>query len=186
MACRFPSIRSMTLRQCLSKIAARWMLATALLGCARPDGRAAGERSAVLPTAGEGSRGDGDLAIAREPPKADALGDASDGSRFGCSSVLKWLAYPPSGVADCDTNRCRAAGGACGYGGVGCPQACFRRTSDGGKPCKDRSECQSICLAPPDTAAGQATMGSCSELVHVVGCQNRVRAGRAEGAVCTD
>lgn len=40
---------------------------------------------------------------------------------------------------------------------------CNRPTTDAGKSCTDRAgQCQSLCLAPPGAAVGQASIGICA------------------------
>ncbi|HEY0468439.1 MAG TPA: hypothetical protein VGC79_29790 [Polyangiaceae bacterium] len=108
-----------------------------------------------------------------------------DGSASPCPALSRWLVYPSDSVS-CEAARCATAGGACGYGGVACPSACFRKTKDGGQACSDDAQCQSACVTDPDLAAGQLAQGTCHRLVHVMGCENHVRAGRASGAACVE
>jgi len=108
-----------------------------------------------------------------------------DASTSPCRALSPWLAYLTDSVT-CEAARCGAAGGACGYGGVACPSACFRKTTDGGQACSDDAQCQSACLTDPDIAVGKSAQGTCHRLVHVMGCENHVRGGRASGALCVE
>jgi len=103
-----------------------------------------------------------------------------------CASVRTYLAYPPEKLGECDAARCKAAGGACGYAGMACPRACIRRTTDGGKPCSDSSECQSACTTKENIPAGQKARGTCHELALVLGCSRPVRQGLSDSFMCSD
>jgi hypothetical protein len=117
-------------------------------------------------------------------PRGTPLAEGDGGAP--CASVARWLAYPATMGEGCDASRCTAAGGTCAYAGMSCPLACIRRTTDGGKPCRDSVDCQSGCFADKGVPAGQTTQGTCHPLTLAVGCVNPVSKGRAIGVVCGD
>ena len=108
-----------------------------------------------------------------------------------CDNVRGSLVYAPTWqefhAIRCDEGRCRAAGGRCAYAGMACPIACVKRTSDGGKACRDGSECKSrLCEGTPDTAVGTPMTGKCADVVMKLGCSVMVKQGRVESTICGD
>ena len=67
-------------------------------------------------------------------------------------------------------------------------QACVWPTSDAGKSCQNRSDCQGYCQAPWDAEPGARVAGECSAKAsdHPGGCGNPVKDGIAMGALCID
>jgi len=92
-----------------------------------------------------------------------------------------------TGPAVSSPERCRALGGDWGlHGFVAIPQ-CVVPTNDGGKICRDSSECQSICIAPKNVAAGSKRSGTCFGSYNAVGtCLAQVRSGVVSATLCTD
>ncbi|HET7544441.1 MAG TPA: hypothetical protein VFK05_31435 [Polyangiaceae bacterium] len=140
------------------------------------------ERSSQSPKAPPRTATPSNAASVAAPTESPPISDAATSP---CRALTPWLAYLTDSVT-CEAARCAAAGGACGYGGVACPSACFRKTSDGGQACTDDSQCQSACVTDPDLPVGKSAQGTCHRLAHVMGCENHVRAGRASGALCVE
>lgn len=82
---------------------------------------------------------------------------------------------------------CVAAGGAWKAAGLQGHEQCDVRTADAGTPCREDSDCQSVCVTDDAVAFGTATIGRCYERSVAVGrCMNRVTGGIATGVVCAD
>jgi len=60
-----------------------------------------------------------------------------------------------------------------------------RRSTDFGKPCTTREDCQGQCLAPAAAENGQRVTGSCSPLLWNVGCFKSMRDG-VVAEICVD
>ena len=86
--------------------------------------------------------------------------------------------------------ECRATGGEWGkYGAIAhlCGiYSCAPRTSDGGKPCRDRSECEYLCVYRRGAALGAEVTGECAAVRSAFGCTTQVDSGRVVGTVCLD
>jgi len=86
--------------------------------------------------------------------------------------------------------ECRAAGGEWGkFGAIAhlCGiYSCVPRTSDGGKPCRNRSECEYLCVYRRGAALGAEVTGECAAVRSAFGCTTQVDSGRVVGTVCID
>jgi hypothetical protein len=125
---------------------------------------------------------DGGEHVSRAEPCA--LGDA--GMVGVCCAVRGGLTYAPARSRECDEDRCRAAGGRCGWAGFSCPLACIAAARDEGRACRDDKECESACVATTDASAGQAVEGRCYAWALAFECLNHVRSGRATGTLCVE
>ena len=85
---------------------------------------------------------------------------------------------------------CRAAGGEWGkFGAIAhlCGiYSCAPRTQDGGKPCRNRSECEYLCVYRHGAALGTKVTGECAAVRNAFRCTTQVDAGRVVGTVCID
>ena len=103
-----------------------------------------------------------------------------------CAHLSDRLAYLPKAADEvCDAARCRSAGGECAPAGRVCPSACVRRSTDSGKACTAREDCQGQCLAPASAENAQRVAGSCSPLLWNAGCFKSMRAG-VVAEICVD
>ena len=75
-------------------------------------------------------------------------------------------------------DACIEAGGRW-YSGAGCSLP----TADAGKPCRDSSCCEGMCLAQESVLRGTVVVGECSAGT-AFGCFNFVEDGRAKGTRC--
>jgi hypothetical protein len=86
--------------------------------------------------------------------------------------------------------ECRAAGGEWGrFGAIAhlCGiYSCAPRTRDGGKPCRNRSECEYLCVYRRGAALGAEVTGECAAVRSSFGCTTQVDSGRVVGTVCID
>ena len=86
--------------------------------------------------------------------------------------------------------ECRAAGGEWGkFGAIAhlCGiYSCVPRTSDGGKPCRNRAECEYLCVHRRGAALGAEVTGECAAVRSAYGCTTQVDGGRVVGTVCID
>ncbi|CAN5762593.1 hypothetical protein BH09MYX1_BH09MYX1_14770 [soil metagenome] len=100
--------------------------------------------------------------------------------------AAKYLAIAPDGSSQCAETTCSAAGGHCGYGGFCFGQTCIKKTSDGGRPCTDGTQCESrACLAPSSAKTGPGG-GACSPIVFNSGCHAWVNHGVIDPPMCAD
>jgi hypothetical protein len=60
------------------------------------------------------------------------------------------------------------------------------RTRDGGKPCRNRSDCEYLCVAPKPGMVGAEVVGQCAAVVTEFGCKEQVDGGRIVGRVCIE
>ena len=123
------------------------------------------------------------------------------GIAAGCAALLLATALAdPASAQDCPKQdpvvqklkeqECRAAGdewarfGAiahlCGI------YSCAPRTKDGGKPCRNRVECEYLCVYRRSAAIGTEVTGECAAVRSPFGCTTQVDAGRVVGTVCLD
>ena len=65
-------------------------------------------------------------------------------------------------------------------------EVCALPTTDAGRPCKDKKDCQGFCEAPWGAGPKQAVIGTCSKESQDVptGCFNHVSNGLATGEWC--
>lgn len=86
--------------------------------------------------------------------------------------------------------ECRAAGGQWSRFGVRdhlCGvYSCAPRTADGGKPCRNRFDCEFLCVTNREAKVGTEVTGECAAFRTQVGCTTHVDGGRIVGRVCLD
>lgn len=86
--------------------------------------------------------------------------------------------------------ECRAAGDEWGrFGAIAylCGiYSCAPRTKDGGKPCRNRVECEYLCVYRRSAAIGTEVTGQCAAVRSPYGCTTQVDDGRVVGMVCID
>jgi len=65
-------------------------------------------------------------------------------------------------------------------------EVCALPTTDAGKACAGKSDCQGFCEAPPSAKPNAEVRGACSAWAQSVptGCFNHVRDGKATGEWC--
>ena len=97
---------------------------------------------------------------------------------------------PDPAAQKAQEEECRAAGGEWGrFGAIAhlCGvYACAPRTQDGGKPCRNRAECEYLCVDRHDAALGAEVTGECAAVRSPYGCTTQVDGGRVVGRVCID
>jgi len=85
---------------------------------------------------------------------------------------------------------CRAAGGQWSRFGVHdhlCGiYSCAPRTKDAGKPCRNRSECEHLCVTNRPPRIGAEAIGECTAVATTFGCFTHVDGGKVVGRVCVD
>jgi hypothetical protein len=86
--------------------------------------------------------------------------------------------------------ECRAAGGQWGRFGVHAQlcgiYTCVERTKDGGKPCRNRSDCEHLCVTEAPPRIGADASGKCTANRSSFGCFTHVDGGKIVGRVCAD
>ena len=86
--------------------------------------------------------------------------------------------------------ECRASGGHWARFGVRAHlcgvYSCAPKTADGGKPCRNRNDCEYLCVYTKAAAMGTAVTGECAAVRSPFGCNNHVDDGRIIGRVCVD
>jgi hypothetical protein len=86
--------------------------------------------------------------------------------------------------------ECRAAGGEWARFGVRdhlCGiYTCAARTKDAGKPCRNRSECEHLCVTALPARIGAEVVGQCTAVRTSFGCFTHVDGGKIAGRVCVD
>jgi hypothetical protein len=86
--------------------------------------------------------------------------------------------------------ECRAAGGEWGrFGAIAhlCGiYSCVPRTRDGGKACRNRAECEYLCVHRRGAPLGAEVTGECAAVRSPYGCTTQVDGGRVVGTVCID
>ena len=89
-----------------------------------------------------------------------------------------------------EERTCRAAGGAWARHGVRdhlCGiYTCAQRTADAGKPCRNRAECEHLCVTEHAPRIGAEAEGRCSAVKTSFGCFTHVDGGRIVGRVCVE
>jgi hypothetical protein len=97
---------------------------------------------------------------------------------------------PDPAAQNAKEEECRAAGGEWGrFGAVAhlCGiYSCAPRTGDGGKPCRNRADCEYLCVDRRDAALGAEVTGECAAVRSPYGCTTQVDGGRVVGRVCID
>src|SRR6266567_2924327 len=91
--------------------------------------------------------------------------------------------FPPvANATDCAT-----IGGAWRQLGRQALFVCDVPTTDAGRPCLDRRDCESICVAPAQSSAGSPVTGACYRSYLTLGtCLARVTGGVVNPEVCVD
>jgi hypothetical protein len=86
--------------------------------------------------------------------------------------------------------QCRAAGNEWARFGVLAHlcgiYSCAERTRDAGKPCRNRSECEHLCVTDAPPRIGAEAPGTCTALKTSFGCFTQVDGGRIVGRVCSE
>jgi hypothetical protein len=86
--------------------------------------------------------------------------------------------------------ECRAAGGEWARYGVHAHlcgiYSCAGRTNDAGKPCRNRADCEYLCITNAAPRIGAEVVGECAALRTSFGCFTHVDGGRIVGRVCAD
>jgi hypothetical protein len=122
--------------------------------------------------------------------------------RFGAALLLAALlaAALPAAAQDCQPidleaqkaqeRECRDAGGQWSRFGVRdhlCGvYSCAPRTADGGKPCRNRSDCDYLCVYARHAPLGTPVTGECAAYRTSFGCITHVSCGVIAGRVCID
>jgi hypothetical protein len=90
-------------------------------------------------------------------------------------------------LASIDVRECESSGGKVeGIGIFGIP-ACVQYYSDGGKICKDSSECEGYCYVPETLEKGMEAAGVCESSEHdSFGCFSRNEKGMVNNVICQD
>jgi len=86
--------------------------------------------------------------------------------------------------------ECRASGGQWARFGVRAHlcgvYSCAPKTADGGKPCRNRNECEYLCVYRKAAAMGTSVTGECAAVRTPFGCSSQVDGGKIIGYVCAD
>jgi hypothetical protein len=86
--------------------------------------------------------------------------------------------------------ECRAAGGEWSRFGVHdhlCGiYSCAERTRDAGKACRNREDCEHLCVTSGVPKIGAEAVGQCTAVKTTFGCFTHVDGGRIVGRVCVD
>ena len=86
--------------------------------------------------------------------------------------------------------ECRAAGGQWSRFGVRdhlCGiYSCAERTKDAGKPCRNRADCEHLCVTSASPRIGAEVVGECTAVNTSFGCFTHVDGGKIVGRVCVD
>lgn len=99
---------------------------------------------------------------------------------------------PPVDPAEQKTRelKCRAAGGEWARFGVFAHlcgiYSCAERTKDAGKPCRNRSDCEHLCITKAAPRIGAEVIGECTAVKTSFGCSTHVDGGKIVGRVCVD
>ena len=97
--------------------------------------------------------------------------------------------------ADLDEHKhkeaeCHAAGGAWARFGVRdhlCNvYSCAERTKDAGKTCRNRADCEHLCITNAPASIGAEVTGQCTAVKTTFGCFTHVDGGKIVGRVCID
>jgi hypothetical protein len=64
--------------------------------------------------------------------------------------------------------------------------SCAERTKDGGKPCRDRADCEHLCVTDEAPRIGKEANGRCTAVKTSFGCFTYVDGGRIVGRVCSE
>jgi hypothetical protein len=64
--------------------------------------------------------------------------------------------------------------------------SCAERTKDAGKPCRNRSDCEYLCVDLRDGKLGAEVTGQCAAVKTSFGCFTHVDHGKIIGRVCVE
>ena len=89
-----------------------------------------------------------------------------------------------------EEQACRAAGGEWARHGVRdhlCGiYTCAERTVDAGKPCRNRVDCEHLCVTEATPRIGLDVEGRCTVVKTSFGCYTHVDGGKIVGRVCVE
>jgi hypothetical protein len=108
------------------------------------------------------------------------------------STAVRAQSCPPVDAAEQKAREleCRAAGGEWARFGVRDHLCgiynCAARTKDAGKPCRNRSECEHLCVTTLPARIGAEVVGQCTAVRTSFGCFTHVDGGKIAGRVCVD
>ena len=107
-------------------------------------------------------------------------------SLLGMMMMPKQVVAPvqPTPAVAVEQDECEARGGKWERRGDSGQLTCLPTTSDAGKPCNDRSQCESFCWAGEGPSASGKTSGTCYPWKYFTSCINSVNNGRTT-AICT-
>ena len=102
-----------------------------------------------------------------------------------CASSRKFVRIENSHLGPTATSEqdCAAVRGEWRHHGISVSRVCVVPTTDGGKTCKDTSDCQGTCQAASGTKAGQKVLGVCAEIFRPA-CSQPVVRGIAQPRIC--
>jgi hypothetical protein len=87
-------------------------------------------------------------------------------------------------------SECRAAGGQWAKFGVVdflCNvDSCAPRTADGGKACRNKLDCEHLCVSRREAPVGTPVTGECTAYRTSFGCATHVDGGHVVGRVCVE
>ena len=123
-------------------------------------------------------------------PAAAIVATQSAGGTLATESNHPTAAPPAgdkSGPVVNSQEQCSKLGGTWRRAGLMQLEVCDVPTKDAGKPCRDSSECESLCVAADGANASQTTAGQCYKSFLTVGkCLTIVANGRISTAQCSD
>ena len=109
-----------------------------------------------------------------------------------CAGAAHGQNCPPVDVTEqkAREQECRAAGGEWSRFGIRdhlCGiYSCALRTKDAGKPCRNRGDCEHLCITNAAPRLGAEVIGECAAVVTSFGCFTHVDGGKIVGRVCAD
>jgi hypothetical protein len=110
--------------------------------------------------------------------------------RLVAALVLGAVGCALAGEVPTDQASCERRGGKWGPAGLLPTPICNLPTHDGGKPCRDRKDCESACLAELTPEQRKTfpvrTTGKCAAWRRTVGCIAEVEDGWVRAVVCVD
>lgn len=111
-------------------------------------------------------------------------------TRLAATLVLAALGCALAGDVPGDQVSCEARGGKWGPVGLGPTATCNLPTKDAGKPCRDRKDCESLCVATLTPSQQKKfpvqTSGRCAAWQRNAGCIAAVEDGWVHAIVCVD
>ena len=64
--------------------------------------------------------------------------------------------------------------------------SCAEGTKDGGKPCRNRADCEYQCVTKSPARLGAEAQGQCAAVKTSYGCHTYVDGGKIVGRICVD